>query len=125
MKVKIYLRSIVINGKKQLAMFDSNRAGDIDNLVTIAEPGDKIIWKPDCCSGIKSITKIFPKRGKNTIFKKNPQKQLLCRGFEMQVPLDAERGSEEAYNIEYILCDDTKGSIDPYIRIPPPRIPGQ
>ena len=40
MMVKIYLRSIVNEGKNSLAMFDSNRDGDIDNLTTEVDAGD-------------------------------------------------------------------------------------
>jgi len=120
MTVKIYLRSINYKGGKHLAMFDSNGSGDIDNLETNVEPGDTIIWKPDCRSGIKRITGIFSKKGERIIFETDPKKQLFCRGFEFKVPKDAERGIEEAYSIEYILSDDTKGILDPYIRIPPP-----
>lgn len=122
MTVKIYLRSIVFDGEKKLAMFDSNRFGDIDNLTTYANPGDKVKWKLDCCSGIKSVTKIYSKDGKGSIFKNDPKKLLFCAGFELQIPKNA--NGEEAYTIEYILHDDTKMKIDPYIRIPPPKIPG-
>jgi hypothetical protein len=120
MTVKIYLRSIVYEGGKHLAMFDSNRSGDIDNLQTNVEPGDTIIWKPDFNSGIKRITGIYSKNGERIIFETDPKKQLFCGGFEFKVPKNAPRGIEEAYSIEYILCDDTKGILDPYIRIPPP-----
>lgn len=118
--VKIYLRSIEHNGKKSLAMFDSNHNGDIDNLRTKAQAGDKVIWKLDCCSGIKSITKIHSKDGKGNIFKNDPKKLLFGKGFVLQVPEKAE--GKEAYTIEYILWDKTKVVIDPYIRIEPPPV---
>jgi hypothetical protein len=123
MAVKIYLRSIVKHGENHLAMFDSNREGDISNLTTDVPAGEQIIWKADCCSGIKRITKIASKDGKGNIFKNDPKKLLLCKGFKLQVPDSAD--GKEAYSIEYILHDDTKVIIDPYIRIPPPKIPGQ
>jgi hypothetical protein len=119
--VTIYLRSVEQNGRKRLAMFDSNRNGDIDNLITEVESGAAIIWKLDCLSGIKNITKIFSKTGKRNIFKTDPRKLLFSKGFKLQVSKDAE--GEEAYAIEYILCDDTKVTIDPVIRIPPPPPP--
>lgn len=118
MIVKIYLRSILIDGKIRLAMFDSNRGGDIDNLTTMVEAGATIIWKLDCLSGIKSIYKIYSKNGKRNVFKSDPEKQLLCKGFKLQLSKDAE--GEEAYAIEYILCNDTILTTDPVIRVPPP-----
>jgi hypothetical protein len=125
MTVKIYLRSIVKHGKKHLAMFDSKREGDIDKLTTDVWPGDKIVWNLDCCSGIKSITKIYPKEGKGKIFQNDPKKLLFGKGFELHVPkFELDKEVIEAYAIEYILFDKTKVIIDPYIRIPPPRIPG-
>ena len=45
--VTICLRSVEQEGKKRLAMFDSNRNGDIDNLTTEVESGSTIIWKLD------------------------------------------------------------------------------
>jgi hypothetical protein len=117
--VTIYLRSLEQKERKRLAMFDSNRNGDIDNLITEVESGAAIIWKPDCLSGIKSITRIYSKTGKRNIFKTDPRKLLFSRGFRLQLTKDAE--GEEAYAIEYILCDDTKVTIDPVIRIPPPK----
>lgn len=127
MTVKIYLRSIKKRGKNHLAMFDSKREGDIDKLTTDVWPGDKIVWNLDCCSGIKSITRIYPKEGKGQIFKNDPKKLLFGRGFELLVPdFRIEKEVLEAYTIEFVLCDKekTKVIIDPYIRIPPPKIPG-
>jgi hypothetical protein len=40
--VTIYLRSVEQEGKKRLAMFDSNRKGDIDNLTTEVESGASV-----------------------------------------------------------------------------------
>lgn len=119
MKVKIYLRAIVHEGKNCLAMFDSNHDGAINDLTTDAQPGDEIHWKLDRCSGIKSITKIYSKNGERIIFKKDPEKRLLCEGFKLKLPEDLKVNDKEAYNIEYVLNDDTKVIIDPYVRIPP------
>lgn len=119
MIVKIYLRSIIQNGEKRLAMFDSNRSGDINDLRTVVPYGGaKVIWKRDCCSGIKSITKIDFKKGKLNVFKSNPEKLRLCTGFKLL--LTEEAVGEEAYTIECILSDETKLIIDPFIKIPPP-----
>lgn len=124
MTVKIYLRSIEQEEKKKrLAMFDSNGNGDIDNLITDVPAGDLIIWKPDRFSGIKSITKIYSKDGIRNVFKEDPRKRLLCKGFKLRLSKDIKVNEREAYTIEYVLNDDTKVVIDPYIRIPPPRIP--
>jgi hypothetical protein len=121
MTVKIYLRAILKNGENSLALFDSNRSGDINDLITDAYPGDKVIWKLDCCSGIKSITRIYSKEKEHPIFKSDPKKRSLCKVFELQVPETAKPEVREQYAIEYILRDDTRMTIDPYVRIPPIR----
>jgi hypothetical protein len=121
MTVKICLRAIVKNGENSLALFDSNRNGDINDLITDAYPGDKVIWKLDCCSGIKSITRIYSKEKDHPIFKSDPKKRSLCKVFELQVPKTAKPEVREQYAIEYILRDDTRMTIDPYVRIPPIR----
>jgi hypothetical protein len=120
MIVKIYLRAIKQGDANCLALFDSNRQGDINNLTTDANVGDTIIWKLDCCSGIKSITKIYSKEDKHPVFKSDPKKRMLCTGFILPIIEGAE--GKEKYFIECILCDSTKLVIDPYIRVPPPRI---
>ena len=120
MKVNIYLRSVVQNGENCLALFDTNRNGDINNLTTVVPRGALVIWKKDCCSGIKSITKIYSKKGERNVFKSDPVKRWLCKGFKLQVP-DSAVGTEE-YTIEYILKDETKVKIDPYIKILPPPV---
>jgi hypothetical protein len=125
MTVKIYLRSIVHNDVKRLAMFDTNRNGDINNLTTDVPPGARIIWKLDCFSGIKSITKIYSKNGERNIFKEDPRKRLLCKGFKLQLSEDVKVNDTEAYTIEYVLSDGKKVIIDPFIRIPPPPPTGR
>jgi hypothetical protein len=120
MTVKIYLRAIKKDKKNNLALFDSNRDGDINDLYTDVNPGDKVIWKLDCCSGIKSITRIYSKEKDHPIFKSDAKKRWLCKEFELQVPKTAVPRDQEKYVIEYILHDDKKMMIDPYVRIPPP-----
>lgn len=122
MTVKIYLRSIVKNGEKHLAMFDSKRNGAIDNLTTDVPQGAEVIWKLDYCSMIKTITKIYLKNQESNIFKSDPKKRLLCKGFQVQISESAELYKEEAYTIEFILRDkyETKVVIDPCIRPIPP-----
>jgi hypothetical protein len=122
MTVKIYLRSIVQNGENRLAMFDTNHNGDINNLTTEVPPRAKIIWKLDCFSGIEGITKIHSKNGERNVFKSDPIKRWLCKGFKLQLSESAK--GTEAYTIEYILKDETKVIVDPYIRISPPRPTG-
>jgi hypothetical protein len=117
--VKILLRSIEQDGKKRLAMFDSNRNSGIDNLTTIVPRGATVIWTMDCNSGIKTISKIYSKSGKRNVFKMDPRKRFLCKGLFLNISREAE--GEEAYGIDYILCDGTPHSIDPTIKIPPPQ----
>jgi hypothetical protein len=117
MTVKIYLRAIVKDEKDCLVLFDSNRNGDINNLETVVEGGAAIIWKLDCCSGIKSITGIYSKEFEHPVFKSNPVKRFLCKGFKLQLEKGAE--GREKYTIECILRDnDKKLVIDPFIRVP-------
>jgi|WetSurMetagenome_2_1015567.scaffolds.fasta_scaffold20578_4 hypothetical protein len=117
--VSIYLRSVEQKDKFHLAMFDSNRNGAIDDLTTEVHPGDTIVWKLDSKSGIKAINRIATKSGKGNVFRVEPFKRLFCRFFVLRIPKDAQ--GEEAYFIEYVLCNGKKLTIDPYIRI---KLPG-
>lgn len=119
MTVKIYLRSILKDKENCLALFDTNRNGDINNLETVVPSGSKVIWELDYLSGIKIITKIWSKEKNSQIFKSDPRKGWLNKGFEIQLP-EFKEERREAYNIEYILSDGTKMIIDPYIRVVPP-----
>jgi hypothetical protein len=118
MIVKIYLRFIVKDGENRLALFDSNRKGDINDLTTDVQTGATIIWKLDSCSGIKSITRIYSNEKEHPVFKSDPKKRFLCKGFKLQL----EEGAKglEKYTINCILYDGTELIIDPYIRVPPP-----
>ena len=118
MTVKIYLRAIEKDGKNYLALFDSTGNVDINNLITDALPGATIIWKLDCCSGIKSITRIYSKEKAHPVFKSEPKKRLLCKEFTLQ--LEEGVAGKEKYTIECILRDNKELIIDPYLRIPPP-----
>jgi hypothetical protein len=122
MIVTIYLRAVLKDKTNCLAMFDSNRKGDINNLETVVTPGSKIIWTLDSSSGIKHINRIWSKETKSKLFpgiltEKSPE------GFALQIPESSE-SALEAYIIEYILDDkdNTKVIIDPYIRIDPPPV---
>ena len=118
--VKIYLRSIIKDRKNRLALFDSNRNGDINDLTTEVKAGDTIIWKLDCCSGIKSITRIYSKEEEHPVFKSEPVKRFLCKGFKLKLEKGA--AGKEKYTIECILSNNKELIIDPYIRVPPPDI---
>lgn len=117
--VTIYLRSFEDKGKSRLSLFDSNRNSGLDDLVTEVPAGAVIIWKLDCLSGIKNITRIYSKTGKRNVFKSDPKKRLLLPGFYLRLTEDAE--GEEAYGIDFILCDGRPLTIDPYIRVKPPQ----
>jgi len=136
MIVKIYLRAIVKDGmvkygiqkggrledgKDHLAMFDSNRFGAIDDLITDVPARTTIIWKLDCCSGIKSITRIYSREEKHTVFISEPRKRLLCKGFILRLELpESKEVREEKYTIECRLYNGDELTIDPVIRVPPP-----
>ena len=123
MTVKIFLRSILHGETKSLALFDSNRKGAIDDLTTEVPAGATIIWKLDCCSGIRSITSVhYSSETGHTVFLREPKKRFLCKEFILKLDLEEEKEArKETYTIEYILCDDTKVTIDPVIRVPPPN----
>ncbi len=115
---RIYLRSISVNEKNQLMLFDSNRNGAIDDLVTKANAGSTVRWKLDRCSGIKRILKIHSKSGKGNIFRTEPKRWWFFNIFYLALPKDA--AGEERYNIEYQLYDNTKVTIEPTIIIKHP-----
>lgn len=118
-KINIYLRSVKRNGKKELALFDDERNGDIDNLVTEARPGDTIIWKKDTLSGIKGIASIYSKEeGKKILIDLPKGNDKVKKEWKYKIPKDAE--GEESYGIIYVLDDGTKLDIDPKIKVLPP-----
>jgi hypothetical protein len=117
-RVIIYIRSIRQDGVIHLTMFDSNGKIAIDSLITDVQPGGTVIWKLERASGIKNIDKIYATTGEHNIFKKDPAKRFLSKGYKLKVPDDAKEGEEE-YAIDYILENNTKVTIDPYLRIPP------
>ena len=117
-KVKIYLRSILVDKKVRLMLFDSNRNGAINDLVTVVPAGSKIIWKRDRCNGIKKILRIYSKKGQGNIFRTEPRKCWFFNAFYLKLSNEAE--GEEAYSIDYLLHNKTRVTIDPVIKIPPP-----
>jgi len=116
-RVKIYLRSINEDGKKRLALCDSNGNGGIDDLTTDVPRGSTIIWALDRRSGLKNVTKIYTKAKEVIIFRNAPKKRFLSKGIKLKLPKDVE--GEEKYGIVYMLCDGTQMELDPKIRIRP------
>ena len=127
MIVKIYLKSIVRDKEKYLGLYDSNGNVAINDLITDVLPGATIIWKLDCLSGIKSITRIYSEAKEHPIFKSEPKKRLLCKEFKLQLEeglvLTPGKDLEEKYTIICLLYDNTTLTIDPVIRVPPPPPP--
>jgi hypothetical protein len=120
--VTIYLRAIIKDKTNCLALFDTNRRGEINNLETVVEPGSKIVWELDWLSGIKNIVSIRSKETNPSILKLE-LKGMKPGEFTLQLPPGLNRALE-AYIIEYILDDkdNTRVIIDPYIRIEPPDV---
>jgi hypothetical protein len=120
--ITIFLRSVIQEEESHLAMFDSNGNGAVDTLKTDVSPGDVVIWKSDCYSGIRSITRIYPQESKGgEIFQSDPKKRFLCKGYKLHIPKDVKSNTEEKYLIEYIPCNSEKPVIiDPFLRVPPP-----
>jgi hypothetical protein len=117
--VTIYLRAVENKEKKQLALFDSNRTTGLDGHTTEVPAGALIVWKLDRLSGIKSITRIYPKGKERIIFKTDPKKRMFCQSLSLQLSQDIKVEVVEAYAIEYVLCNGEKMAIDPFIRIIP------
>ncbi|MFW5657437.1 MAG: hypothetical protein ACOC31_00915 [Bacteroidota bacterium] len=116
--VKIFLRSILQDKKSKVALFDTNRGGGIDDLVTEVVAGSTVIWKPDYRSGIKEITRVYAKEGKGDFFGEFPRKMVLGRGVALKTPDDVK--GEVVYGIDYIACDGRKLSVDPILKMIPP-----
>jgi hypothetical protein len=117
-KVTIYLRSIVINKEKHLSMFDTHGNLVTDSLKTGVMAGGTVFWELEKASGIKSIERIYSMKGK-LIFKEDAKKVFLGLRFKLEIPEGLASGTEEKYFIDYIDQDDSKVTIDPYIRIEP------
>lgn len=124
--VKIYLRSVqsdLGSGMENcLYMRDSNGNEGINNLETVAAGGSKVMWDLEKDSGIKGISRIWVADNdpKGKVFKNEPKKVLLKKNFQVDI-VDTDTEVKDKYNIKYILDDGTEVSIDPVIRIPPPR----
>jgi hypothetical protein len=116
-KVIIYLRSVEINGEKHLYMYDSNGSSSLDSLITDVKPGAAVYWELERNSGIKKIKNISSSHGKRNIFKEDPSGIFLSKAFMLKLSDDVK--DEEKYTIEYILEDNTRIIIDPYLRIKP------
>ncbi len=126
MPVTIYLRAIKCGSNDHLAMYDSNRAGAIDDLITIVNPGYTIYWKKDRQSGIKKINKIYSSQEERVVFSHHPTR--VNDGFKLHVLWGINKGRtrpiKEKYFIECTLTDhNTLLKIDPFIKIPPPPPP--
>jgi len=118
-KVTIYLRSIEINKKKHLSMFDTNGNIDInDSLVTYVKAGGTVIWDLEKASGIKRIERIYSKSD-GPIFRKDAQEVPLSKKFKLEVPDGLIGGTQEEYFIDYYDQNGSKITRDPYLRIVP------
>ena len=118
-KVTVYLRSIEINKKKHLSMFDTNGNLDInDSLVTYVMAGGTVIWDLDKASGIKEIDRIYSKSN-GPIFREDAKGILFSKKFRIEVPEGLTGGTQEEYFIDYYDQNGSKITRDPYLRIVP------
>ena len=99
-------------------LFDSNRNGAVNNLVTEVPAGSTVIWRRDRCSGIQKILRVYPKKDKGSIFVTEARKRLFLNVYVLRIPKSAK--GEESYNIDYRLRDKTEVTIDPTLKVPPP-----
>ena len=118
-KVIIYVKAVEKNDGMHLEMYDSNDTTKVvDTLVTIVEPGTKVIWKLAENSGIKRIKKIGPKeRGEIIIGDAN--RILFFNRFKLKIPdNEIKPSTEEKYDIVFVDKKDKKETpIDPYLKI--------
>lgn len=126
--IKIYLKSVqqdLGNGIEEcLLMRDSNGNSAINNLDTNCEGNSKVRWQLDIDSGIRGISRIWVTDNlpAGKVFKKEPKKEMLAKSFfaDLSDPVPATE-LKDKYKITYVKNDGTENTIDPVIRIPPPR----
>jgi hypothetical protein len=118
-KVIITMEAIKVSGKKHLAMYDSNNPGIVvDNLETLVNPGDTVVWVIISSWKLKKLEKIGPKTY-GEIIKKDAKPIPGTKNYTLIIPTKAPRDSTEKYDIE---CKGWVGKawpIDPYIRVRP------
>jgi hypothetical protein len=122
MPIKILVRAIKRGPNDHLAMVDSKRQGNIDALITEAKPGETISWSLDSFSGIDHIEKIYTRAHNPRIFRTHID---YPGPFTLHIPERANIGLTRPYKEKYFIkCRLTEGrsiTIDPFIKIPPPR----
>jgi hypothetical protein len=124
--VKIYLRSVqrdLGRGVENcLYMRDSNGSEGINDLETTVRGGSGVSWELEKNSGIKSITRVWvtdsTPHGK--VFKNEPKKGIITRVFQAEM-VSSDKELEDKYNIRYITDKGEEYTVDPFIRIPPPK----
>lgn len=100
--IKIYIS--LLDGKPEYRDTESHRGRTIETSV---DPGDKIIWKLDKCSGIKEISNISID-GAAGFFSKGPKQKDFDR---WKAIVAATAKGEVDYSITYETCDGDKSTI--------------
>jgi hypothetical protein len=116
--VRVYLKDMVIDGIMHLEMYDSRKDACpvMDNLVTVVNPGDTVIFYKAKNSKVKAVPDIRLLKTGFTIpsegFKPDSGLYVLIIN-----PL-APDSSIVKYQIDFKLNKDTTYTIDPYLKIP-------
>ncbi|HOW38931.1 MAG TPA: hypothetical protein PL123_00195 [Bacteroidales bacterium] len=124
--VKIYLRAVrsdLGSGIEDcLYLRDSNGVEGINNIETVVPGGSKVSWDLEKDSGISSISKIWveDRIPKGKVFKGEPRRGLLAKSFQADIVV-SDSELKDKYKIRYILNNGKEVTVDPFIRIPPPR----
>ncbi|MBK9392172.1 MAG: hypothetical protein IPN68_19040 [Bacteroidetes bacterium] len=124
--VTIFLRvKIVKKGKNigyELFLRDTNGNSGNHTHKAIVDSGSKVAWELEKKSGIKDIARIWvsDKNPAGKVFKTEPQRVGLRKIFIVDI-VETRKELEDEYFITFVTDNGTVVSIDPFIRIPPPR----
>jgi len=117
--VRVYLKDIEIDGIMHLEMYDSKKPGCevVDNLVTVVNPGDTVIFYNAHKSDIKNVTEIRLLKPGFAISSESfkPDSGLYVLIIDPQAP----DSTIVKYEIDFTVKKDTDTTtIDPYLKIP-------
>jgi len=120
-KVEIFLKDTVIDGTMHLLMYDTRKAACdvIDNLTTVAYPGDTVFFKKAHRSNVKKVVEIVLEKENVGVFS---EYDLVTRGlFKLIInPEPPDDTLVVKYDIVFTVNQDpNEWKIDPYLKIPP------
>jgi len=116
--VTIYLKDTVIGESMHLLMHHEKNpdCGVIDNLQTVVNRDDIIVFKKAVNSKIKKVDTIRLVEEKVKVF--NVVNSMDRSLYVLEIDSDAPEDTIVKYVIEFAINKDTSYIIDPYLRIP-------